>query len=516
MQLRYYQQAAYSAALAALRRGKHPVLQLATGTGKSLIIARVASTFDTAEPTWVLTHSQRLVEQNEETYYKLTGDRAGIVCSGLNRADFRKPVIFGTIQSMINPGLRGDLPAPGLIVIDEAHRIQHATGEQGMYGRLFQRYPSAARLAMTATPWRTDNGLIYGNDPERFWFNELAYKYTVPQGVADGYLCPLVGVETEQQLDLEGVAEHETDFVLREVGDRETAKWLAGVAQSVALLAARRNQIAVYCPTIASAQRAAAAISRATGRSCAVLNSGMRKADQVEVLSRFNSGELQVLCSVDQITTGFDHPPLDCIVCLRPTLSSSLWVQIMGRGTRLHASKKNCLLLDYVGNLQRLGGVDMLETYVREKGGTVADELEAVPAPPRPKRELLPGVRSLAAIDPTTGQQASNGSVLKLKVNRVSAVAITTRRNPRDKVLMVSYSCNTPENARIDASAFITTHLANAEAQRFFRNRRLAVMLPSDAQGLMWQLKGARMPDYVTAQKSGKYWTVTEEFFNQE
>jgi len=508
MKLRRHQTEAVSAAARSLTKGHNPAVQMATGTGKSLVIADIARS---SNRVWVLTHSQELVKQNAETYYKYSGEHPGIICAGLNRADFNSEVMFGTIQSVINPALRGDILEPNLIVIDEAHRVSHKTGEVGMYGRMFERYPLAQRIAMTATPWRTDDGLIYGKG-DQFWFDECCYKYSVAQGVEDGWLSPLIGVETEVQLDLEGVKTSD-DFNNTEVGDRETNGWLRACASTLKQIAGNRKHIAVYCPTVVSAMRASAMITQVTGWSSATMYGAMTKKEREKALSDFKSGQLRVLCSVDTITTGFDFPALDCVMCLRPTLSSSLWVQILGRGTRIADGKKNCLVLDFVGNLQRLGGVDMLETYVRERGGVASEPLLAEPAPPREPRKLLPGVTTLAPLDPTSGQQAVDGATLVVQVHAVSAVAVSTRRDPTKPVLMIQYTCTTPENARINATLFITTERSNTQALNFFAARGLAVTLPSEARKLTWQLKGAKLPKMVMVRKAGKYWNCIEEQF---
>lgn len=512
MPLRPYQREATAAALAHLEQGGHPALQLATGTGKSLIIAELAAHhWQRGERVWVLTHVQQLVAQNAETYFNYTGEVPGIVCAGLDRADFNAPVIFATIQSIINPALRGELPAPQLIIIDEAHRIPHRTGEQGQYGRIFQNYPAAARVAMTATPWRMDNGIIYGQG-EDFWFDQLAYTYTVPQAVAQGYLSPLVGVETEVQLDVEQAEVSGGEFVMSSVGDLQTGAWLKAVAESLPELAGARQHIAVYCPTITAATRALNAIYAATGWSCELVTGSTDKVLRSEILSRFRSGVTRVLVSVDTLTTGFDFPALDCIVCLRPTLSSSLWVQIQGRGTRLAPGKKNCLVLDYAGNLIRLGGVGMYERHYRQRGLEQVESDE--PRQPHVKRErkLHPGVRTLAVIDPLTGNEAVENSIIHAQVHAVNTVALPTRRHPYP-VLLVQYACTTPEGARLDASRFINTERPDDGTLEFFAARSLAVQLPAPARSLGWQLKGARHPATVTVRKSGRYWNVVQEHF---
>lgn len=513
MQLRPYQDEATRAAIAALGKGQHPVLQLATGTGKSLIIAALAEHYRTlGQRTWVLTHVQQLVKQNAATFKRYTQVEPGIVCAGLNRKDTGEDVTFGTIQSMM--GVLAEMPAPDLIIIDEAHRVPHNEGEPTLYESILRRYPAAQRVAMTATPWRMDNGIIYGNG-EQFWFDRLAYNYTVPRAVQEGWLCPLVGVETAFQLDLEDVGVN-GDFIQSEVGDKQMNDWLESMAKSLPELAGNRKHIAVYCPTITAAMRTANAIKKVTGWTTDVMAGNMNGTLREDTLGRFERGITRVLCSVDMITTGFDFPALDCIVCLRPTLSSSLWVQIQGRGTRLHASKKNCLVLDFVGNLQRLGGVDMYETFYKQQLDAEPEQLPAVPTKPYVKKErkVYPGVRTIKPIDPMTGREATEDSIIKVTVSNVNCVALPTRRNPNQPVLLVQYACVTDEGARIDASNFISTEMPTSQTVEFFKRRSLAVNLPSPARSLTWQMKGARQPIAVTVRKSGRYWNVLEEYFN--
>lgn len=506
MQPRPYQQEAIDAAISALREGYNPVLQLATGTGKSLIIAALCERQRLmGRQAWMLTHVQQLVKQNAATYARYCNLEPAIVCASLGRKDTWGGVTYGTIQSVT--GMLDVLQPPDLIIIDEAHRVPHNEGEPTLYQSVLERYPEAQRIAMTATPWRMDNGIIYG-EGDQFWFDKLAYNYTVPRAVADGWLCPLVGVETEIQLDVEDISVN-GDFVQAEVEAAQTKAWLKSVARSMQANAAKRNHIGVYCPTVKSAKTTAEIIHRETGWTVAVLHSGLSQDERNEVLDQFMSGAVRVLCSVDMITTGFDFPALDCIVCLRPTLSSSLWVQIQGRGTRLHPSKKNSLVLDYAGNLIRLGGVDMYETHYRESGLV---KVESVPRQPYVKKErkVYPGLKTLKPIDPMTGQEAAEGSEIEVAVHNVGCVAITPR-GKADPILLVQYACTTEEGARIDASIFLNTQRPDSKTLEFFSNRMLAVRLPAPAKSLTWQLKSARKPATIVVRKKGKYWNVVEE-----
>lgn len=511
MQLRPYQLEAVAAAQSALAAGAHPALQLATGTGKSLIMAELAERARSAgQRVWLLTHVQQLVQQNADTYERHTGRAPAVICAGLGRKELTGTVTYGSVQSIISVAAR--MPPPQLVIIDEAHRVPHREGRPGLYEALLRRHPAAQRVAMTATPWRMDNGLIYGAG-EQFWFDTLAYTYNVPRAVAEGYLSPLVGVQAETQLDVEDVTV-QGDYVQAEVARLQVESWLAAVARSLPELAGTRRHLAVYCPTVVAARRTAAAITRATGWSAEVLTGGADLELRRDVLGRFAAGRLRVLCSVDMLTTGFDLPALDCIVCLRPTVSSSLWVQMQGRGTRLAEGKKNCLVLDYVGNLQRLGGVGLYDTYYRQAG-----RVQVLAAPQRRPRErqprrILPGVRTLLPLDPMTGAAAADGAELAVQVHAVGAVPVQTRRAPYP-VLMVNYVCTTPENARIDATQFIDTERPDATTREFFRHRQLAVNLPAPARLLTWQLRGARQPAAARVRKQGRYWNVAAEHFEE-
>ena len=510
MQLRFYQQEAYDAAIASLEAEHHPVLQLATGTGKSLIIAALAEHYrQTDRRVWALTHVQQLVEQNAATYERYSGVDPGIVCAGLKRKDRFEPVTFGTIQTMLNVQI--EMEPPDLIIIDEAHRVPHNRGERSLYESVLSRYPNAGRVAMTATPWRMDNGVIHG-EGDQFWFDQLSYSYTVPRAVGDGYLCPLVGVETTIQLDLEGARKANGDFVMTDVDSREDVVWLRAVARSLPELTAARKHIAVYCPTIDAAERAAEVIAVETGWVTDVMAGSITRDERSDSLRRFKSGETRVLCSVDMITTGFDFPALDCIVCLRPTLSSSLWVQIQGRGTRLADGKKNCLILDFVGNLQRLGGVDMYESFFKEDSKEL---VEAIPAKERALRERarVVGAHRLLPIDPMTGEIAKHGAILMMRVESTHSVVIRTKYNPTTPILLINYNCVSEEGIKIRGTTFLNTEVPDRKTLKFFESRQLAVNLPSPADNLTWQMKGARVPDEVSVRKSGQYWNVVEEFF---
>lgn len=509
MKLRPYQEEASASVWEALKRGSNPCVQLPTGTGKGLLIADLVDRLRTKQGrVWVVTHVKELVAQNYEELdrYRGTSD-CGIICAGLNRYEEGKHVTFATIQSLYRPALASSLIGPDAIIIDEAHRIP--LGEDGKwYNEVLAAYPSARRIGMTATPWRMSGGIIYG-DHEGAWFNELAYAKSVPELVELGFLCPLVGVNTEVQLDLTGVEKNAGDYVMKQVGAKETEVWLDAVVRSVQQLAAKRKHVAVYCPTVEAANNTAQAFTARGWLASVVVGDTTARH---EVIDDWKGGNTRVLCSVDVLTTGFNFPALDCIVCLRPTESSSLWCQIMGRATRLYEGKANGLILDYVGNLARLGGIAMMEDYYEERGGKAVGRKTAK-GKPKVARPEKPKPGMLGDLDPMSG----SSKAVRVRVTNTSYVVIPSKKEEKKFLLMVAYDAETEEGYSITASAFVCTEYqgwAREQAIQFFLRRGVSLeRIPYKAETARYLCYGLPTPRYLMVRRNGKYINVVEEHF---
>lgn len=527
MRARPYQLEAIKSCLADLEKGFNPVLNLATGTGKSLIIADLAYTLSRQNKrVWILTHTTKLVQQNVAQFKKLSALPVGICCSSIHKPteqDINEKIIYGTIQTISNLSIL----APDVIIIDEAHRVPCENGTS-QYEKLFTAYPRCQKVALTATPWRLDNGLIYrendnvhsrSNDPNGDdsntsgrWFNKLSYNYNVEQGVAQGYLSPLVGASDRIQLDLSDCELIGNDFNQADASRLITDGWLTSVCKKLDTVARDRKIMAIYTPTIMVAMVVKKKLEKYTDRKVAVLHSKMDQDERQEVYQGLEDGRYNAVTSVDMLTTGFDLPSLDCIVCLRPTLSSSLWVQILGRGTRLSQGKKDCLVLDFSGNFLRLGGCSMMPQWTMEKRPTINDEIvegDFIPLPfVKKERFLHPGLTTIEPVDPNTGKAiGDNGSV-------TATVSACQGFVPRGKnYISVKYVCLTENNAKITATKFLNTNKESDDVYRFFDRRSLPVTLPCPPNRLSYMIKSAPKPSSVVLKKRGQYWNVLEETF---
>lgn len=397
--LRPYQQEAIDAVHAYWQAGGgNPLIDLATGTGKSVVLAQiirdVVETYDAS--VIVLTHVKELVEQDLKATLRLwPACPAGINSAGLGRRDTRAKVLFASIQSVH----RHDAFSLGkrqLIIVDEAHLVP-ASGD-GMYLKFIERMreaePDLRVLGLTATPYRLDSGRL--DMGKGRIFDETVYSYGIGEGVRDGFLSPLTARDGEQgQIDVTGVARRGGEFIdgaLQAAANRPSL--IVEACREIVAKGANRRGWIVFCSGVDHATHVADQM-RSFGISAAAVTGDMDRGERDRAIRGFKAGELRCLTSMGVLTTGFDAPHVDLVALLRPTLSTGLYVQMLGRGTRLAPGKDNCLVLDFSGNVRRHGPVDAIEI----RGGKRSDgEREAAVKPETVRAKTCPQCQSLQSI----------------------------------------------------------------------------------------------------------------------
>jgi DNA repair protein RadD len=93
------------------------------------------------------------------------------------------------------------------------------------------------------------------------------------------------------------------------------------------------------------------------------------KKERESSINGFKDGSIDVLLNVSCLTTGFDVPEMDAIILGSATNSLALYYQMIGRGVRIHPNKDHCLIIDYLGNVNRFGVVETLEIIDYEYSG---------------------------------------------------------------------------------------------------------------------------------------------------
>ena len=341
MELRPYQAEAKAAVFEQWDKGTlKTLLVLPTGCGKTIVFAKVAE--DCVRQGYrvlILAHRGELLEQAADKIKKSTNlgcatEKAEQTCLG---SWFR--ITVGSVQSMQREKRLSQFSENyfNVIIIDEAH---HCISDG--YQKVLQHFPSAKVLGVTATPDRGD----MRNLGE--FFESLAYEYTLPKAIREGYLSPIKAMTIPLQLDLSGVSIQSGDF---KAGDIATAldPYLHQIADEM-MKYCRDRKTVVFLPLVKTSQKFKEILNE-KGFKAAEVNGESK--DRAEVLEAFDKGEYNVLCNSMLLTEGWDCPSVDCVIVLRPTKVRSLYSQMVGRGTRLCEGKSHLLLLDFLWHTER-------------------------------------------------------------------------------------------------------------------------------------------------------------------
>lgn len=360
---RWYQREAVDSIFSYFQVAKgNPIIALPTGTGKSIVIAiftTEALQFYPSTRVWCLTHVKELIEQNAEKLYAVWPQAPlGIYSAGLKRRDIVSPILFAGIASIVKH--LDKMIVPNLILIDECHLV--GPSESAMYAKLIawaqKLNPFVKVIGLSATPWRAGVGSL----TEGGIFTDVCYNMCNVEGwdrlIADGYLVPLIPKRSNVELDVSSVSIRNGEFSpgqLEAAVDRSDIT-LAALREACQMAHDRRSWL-MFASGIEHSEHIAETLN-SFGIPCAAVHSRLSQGDRDARIKAFKKGELRALSNNNIFTTGQDHPPIDFIGMLRPTMSSSLWVQMCGRGTRPSHAKLNCLVADFARNTERLGPIN--------------------------------------------------------------------------------------------------------------------------------------------------------------
>ena len=341
LELRPYQEEARTAVQDQWDQGnERTLLVLPTGCGKTIVFCKIAEDrIRRGERGLILAHRGELLEQAADKLFQATGLRCAVEKAEQSSLGAWERVTVGSVQSLQREKRlkRFDPDYYQFIIVDEAHHVL-----SDGYQRVLEHFSGAHVLGVTATPDRGDK-----RDLGQY-FQSLAYEYTLPKAIKEGYLSPIKAQTIPLKLDLTGVGIQSGDF---KAGDLGTAldPYLEQIAGEMAAACMDRKTV-VFLPLVKTSRKFRDILNR-HGFQAAEVNGN--SADRAEVLADFEAGRYNVLCNSMLLTEGWDCPSVDCIVVLRPTKVRSLYCQMVGRGTRLAPGKDHLLLLDFLWHTER-------------------------------------------------------------------------------------------------------------------------------------------------------------------
>jgi ATP-dependent helicase IRC3 len=350
--LRPYQQASLDAVVSKYRAGvRRQLIQSPTGSGKTVIFSHVPEVMrnDLHGQTLVLVHRDELIQQNAEKLRRYNPDLKVDIEQGEQFADPDADIIVASVATLgrkvSKRRQRFDWDSIRICVVDEAHHSTASTYRTILEeGGFLEDGSSKLLLGVTATPNRSDG------TPLADIYQEIVFRYPLRQAITDGWLCDLTGFRVDTRTSLDAVHTVAGDFKQDELADTvNTAERNQLIVKTWMEHAANRQTI-VFTVDIQHAIDLAAMFQEYGVNAEAVWGVDTKRADKI---GRHKNGHTQVLTNCGVLIEGYDDPSIACVILARPTKSSLLFQQMIGRGTRLCEGKQNCLVLDVVDSSTR-------------------------------------------------------------------------------------------------------------------------------------------------------------------
>jgi len=323
--------------------------QAATGFGKTVVGAFIAQRAASKGKRVIFAvHRRNLLDQTAATFRDFCIPHSFIAAG--TRYEDTDQVFVASIATLTRRLDR--IPAPHMLVIDEAHMAAAATWAKVAN---YYRERNSLILGFTATPERTDG------KPLSDLFGALVSGPS-PRWLMDNGFLSHYRAFAPSEVDLSGVQIRMGDYDLGQLEAAVDKATLTGDAAQHYLKLAGGTRAICYCVSRKHSRHVTAHFSE-VGISCAHIDGETPKDEQRRLIHAFADGTIKVLCNVDLITTGFDlsaqvgrEVPVETIISLRPTASLALHLQMLGRGLRRKPSP--AILLDHAGNLARHGFPD--------------------------------------------------------------------------------------------------------------------------------------------------------------
>lgn len=440
----------------------NPLVAACGGSGKSFVMSRLAKRFVTEWPGTriiVLAQDAKLLTQNSNELLRYWSKAPmGIYSSGLKQRDTEQDIIFCGIQSVAKRG--SEFGERHIVMIDEADLV--SPKDDALYNKFLETLressPHLRVVGFTASPWRLGTGCLT-NLP--LW-SEIVINLT--QGdefmwfIDNGYLSPLINKAGVNQLDVSDISMKMGEFDDKSLQAATDTHEMNNAVVSEALKygADRKHWICFSAGVLHGQHLAKIFNSRGIPTEMLCGKDSMEHRNEVE--DRWRSGEIRCVVNAGLYGRGFDFPGIDMIIFARATQSPALWLQSCVRGSRVAPGKKNCLIIDMVGNTDRLGPINAIRTPApRRKGdGPPGDSpLKICPIcySYRPIQEKVCGDCGTQFPPPKTMRKTASDKDILVRSNngepiiedfRVSGIKYKSHLSKADKLsLKVTYNCVT-------------------------------------------------------------------------
>lgn len=336
IELRDYQQEAIDNLKKMREDGKTiALLYHATGVGKTITAATDAKAV--GGRTLFLVNALKLASQAKETFAKVWPEATLGEYTG-SQKDMTQTVIFATVQS-ISKDLEKFSPTDfDYLIVDECH---HAAANT--YQKIFTYFHPKFILGLTATPERSD-----GEDMLEL-FQNVAHKMDLKTAVERGVLVPIRCIRVKTNIDLTDVRINGIKYNSQDLESKLFIPERNQLIVDTYLKYVNGKKTVIFCASVDHAAEIAKLLrdngvkaEAVSGRDCVEVRE--------KILKDYETGSTNVLCACDLLNEGWDSPHTTVLFMARPTMSKTIYLQQLGRGTRRCPGKEDLLVIDFVDN----------------------------------------------------------------------------------------------------------------------------------------------------------------------
>ena len=336
IELRDYQQEATKNLQKMREDGKTiALLYHATGVGKTITAATDAKAV--GGRTLFLVNALKLASQAQETFAKVWPEATLGEYTG-SQKDMTQTVIFATVQS-ISKDLEKFSPTDfDYLIVDECH---HAAANT--YQKIFTYFHPKFILGLTATPERSD-----GEDMLEL-FQNVAHKMDLKTAVERGILVPIRCVRVKTNIDLTDVRINGIKYNSQDLESKLFIPERNQLIVDTYLRYVNGKKTVIFCASVDHAAEIAKLL-RDNGVKAEAVSGRDRVEVREKILKDYETGSTNVLCACDLLNEGWDSPHTTVLFMARPTMSKTIYLQQLGRGTRCCPGKEDLLVVDFVDN----------------------------------------------------------------------------------------------------------------------------------------------------------------------
>ena len=336
IELRDYQQEATENLQKMREDGKTiALLYHATGVGKTITAATDAKAV--GGRTLFLVNALKLASQAKETFAKVWPEATLGEYTG-SQKDMTQTVIFATVQS-ISKDLEKFSPTDfDYLIVDECH---HAAANT--YQKIFTYFHPKFILGLTATPERSDGeGMLE-------LFQNVAHKMDLKTAVERGVLVPIRCIRVKTNIDLTDVRINGIKYNSQDLESKLFIPERNQLIVDTYLKYVNGKKTVIFCASVDHAAEIAKLL-RDSGVKAEAISGRDRVEVREKILKDYETGSTNVLCACDLLNEGWDSPHTTVLFMARPTMSKTIYLQQLGRGTRRCPGKEDLLVVDFVDN----------------------------------------------------------------------------------------------------------------------------------------------------------------------